>query len=144
MQGVIVSVYKAYKYAITQVAKVKLAIVCCWSGVPNNRCAGSCIRSVILVCLFCGFVVCSGSRCFTHAFVIAASSIKVFHLFPATSTVVNLGLMCGCVRWGTNTSLIFPLCMFVCSLWSVHSMWGAEKQNGEMANCISGLAANVR
>ncbi len=36
------------------------------------------------------------------------------------------------------------MCVFVCSLSFVYSMWGSDKQNGEMAHCISGLAANFR
>lgn len=34
--------------------------------------------------------------------------------------------------------------VYVCFLSFVYSMWGSDKQNGEMAHCISGLAANLR
>lgn len=91
----------SYFVASTKVVKVKsghsLLCVLCWSGVPNNHCAGTCTCSVFLVFLFCGFVVCSGSRCFRRAFLTAASSIKILHLFPAKSSDVNKGLGCVCV-----------------------------------------------
>ncbi len=36
------------------------------------------------------------------------------------------------------------VCLCALSLSFVYSMWGSDKQNGEMAHCISGLAANLR
>lgn len=43
-----------------------------------------------------------------------------------------------------GAGLTCRVCVFVCSFSFVYSMWGSDKQNGEMAHCISGLAANLR
>ncbi len=50
----------------------------------------------------------------------------------------NLLCMCVCV------CVCVCVCLCALSLSFVYSMWGSDKQNGEMAHCISGLAANLR